>query len=137
MVAHYPLQRTRRLRRHPRRLHAARLLRDHPPRRPRRLHRPPHRLPAGRRDHGTRTVPFFLEHDTGAEPLATLVGKLAGYQHLAERTGHRWPLLFWLHSSIRERHLHRLFDDAQPPPIFPIATAARDRTTDRNPAEDI
>jgi hypothetical protein len=53
-----------------------------------------------------RTVSFFLEHDTGSEPLQTLVDKLDGYAHL-HRTGLHWPVLFWLPSTIRELNLHR------------------------------
>jgi hypothetical protein len=85
---------------------------------------------------GLATVPFFLEHDTGTEPLAVLTRKIDGYQRLARQTGHRWPVLFWLHSSTRERHLHEhLAHD--PRPTVPVATAARDRTEDLNPADAI
>ncbi|WP_432968438.1 hypothetical protein [Dactylosporangium sp. CA-233914] len=41
----------------------------------------------------------------GTEPLGTLIDKLAAYAELATVTGHVWPVLFWLHSSHRERHL--------------------------------
>jgi predicted transcriptional regulator len=82
------------------------------------------------------TVPFFLEHDTGTEPLTTLLRKIPGYEHLARHVGHRWPVLFWLHSSTRERHLQEHLAGG-PPPDVPVATAARDRTDGQSPAEAI
>jgi hypothetical protein len=82
------------------------------------------------------TVPFFLEHDTGTEPLAILLGKIDGYQRMAGQTGHRWPVLFWLHSSTRERHLHEHL--ARGPRLtVPVATAARDRPDSLTPADAI
>jgi predicted transcriptional regulator len=80
------------------------------------------------------TVSFFLEHDTGTEPLAVLLGKIEGYQRLARETGHRWPVLFWLHSSTRERHLHQHLARGLRPSV-PVATAARDRIDGLTPAE--
>ncbi|HZN73784.1 MAG TPA: replication-relaxation family protein [Micromonosporaceae bacterium] len=70
-----------------------------------------------------RTVAFFLEYDTGTEPLQKLVDKVDGYAML-HRSGLRWPVLFWLHSSAREQNLHRRL-----PAILraAVATAARDR----------
>ncbi len=41
-------------------------------------------------------VDFFLEYDTGTEPLSRVVAKLAGYAALAARTGITTPVLFWL-----------------------------------------
>src|SRR4051812_9217824 len=54
------------------------------------------------------TVGFFLEADTGSEPLGRLVAKLDRYAQLARRGGPRYPVLFWLGSEQREEHLHRL-----------------------------
>ena len=45
-------------------------------------------------------------------------------------------MLFWLHSSTRERHLHEHLT-AGVPPAVPVATAARDRTHGQNPADAI
>jgi hypothetical protein len=57
---------------------------------------------------GDLEVPFFLEYDTGTErPLDRLVDKLDGYIDLAVATGRVWPVLFWLPSAARERHLHQ------------------------------
>ncbi|MBL7261362.1 replication-relaxation family protein [Paractinoplanes lichenicola] len=82
-----------------------------------------------------RRVPFYLEHDTGTEPLPVLVDKLDAYEDLAVATGRVYPVLFWLHSSLRERHLHQRLTDARI--RHPVATAARDRAARMNPAEAI
>jgi Replication-relaxation len=55
---------------------------------------------------------FFLEYDTGTEPLARVIGKLDGYAALAARTGITTPVLFRLagvgHRARRQqrRRLH-------------------------------
>ncbi|RSN56665.1 replication-relaxation family protein [Actinomadura sp. WAC 06369] len=66
-----------------------------------------------------RTLDFFLEHDTGTEPLARVARKLAGYADLAEATGTTTPILFWLPSTQREANLRRLLGT----PEVPVATA--------------
>ncbi|MFG2039423.1 replication-relaxation family protein [Dactylosporangium sp. NPDC048998] len=38
------------------------------------------------------TMPFFLEFDTGTEPLHVLTGKVAEYTDLARTTGQVWPV---------------------------------------------
>ncbi|GAA2375067.1 replication-relaxation family protein [Dactylosporangium salmoneum] len=78
-------------------------------------------------------VPFFLEYDTGTEPLRTLVDKLDGYADLARTLGRVWPVLFWLHSPARERNLQRLLTD--PPPAVPVATGHR--AGPPSPADDV
>jgi hypothetical protein len=67
-------------------------------------------------------VPFFVEYDTGTEPLGSLVGKLAGYGELAATVGQVWPVLFWLHSAVRERNLRRWLVDERL--TIPVATGA-------------
>jgi Replication-relaxation len=78
---------------------------------------------------------FFLEYDTGTEPLARLIAKLAGYAALAARTGITTPVLFWLRSPRREAALHARLSGPPPPgtrdaasaaqiPGVPVATAA-------------
>ncbi|GGL20219.1 replication-relaxation family protein [Mangrovihabitans endophyticus] len=57
---------------------------------------------------GDTTVGFFLETDTGSEPLGRLVAKLDRYAKLARRGGPRYPVLFWLDNEQREEHLHRV-----------------------------
>lgn len=70
-------------------------------------------------------MPFFLEHDTGTEPLTELVRKLVGYARLAHAGGPRWPVLFWLHSTTRAHHLHQQLAPLAPLAV-PVATASRD-----------
>lgn len=75
-------------------------------------------------------VEFFLEHDTGSEPLSRVAGKLAGYRDLAEADGTARPVLFWLALSGREPGLrHALGDTA-----LPVATAVLEMG---NPADTI
>ena len=58
------------------------------------------------RDH-TREQDFFLEHDTGTEPLHRLLTKIGDYAALVEMTGITdTPVLFSLPNSAREDHLH-------------------------------
>ena len=87
-----------------------------------------------------RTVAVFVEHDTGSEPLHVLLGKLPRYAALARATGRDWPVLFWLPSAARERHLHdRLAEVQASVPAVPVATAARDHAAAEglSPAEAI
>ncbi|WP_328467259.1 replication-relaxation family protein [Actinoplanes sp. NBC_00393] len=84
---------------------------------------------------GGRRVPFFLEHDTGAEPLHILLDKIGGYDYLARATGRAYPVLFWLHSAVREHHLHLRLTEAGI--RYPIATAARDSTAGLSPADAV
>ncbi|WP_194821248.1 replication-relaxation family protein [Micromonospora sp. S-DT3-3-22] len=72
-------------------------------------------------------VPFFVEYDTGGEPLSVLIGKLVGYREWFAAMGRAWPVLFWLHSAARERNLRRMW--AETPPLVPVATGARDHAT--------
>ena len=80
-------------------------------------------------------VDFFLEYDTGTEPLTRVTAKLAGYAALAARTGITTPVLFWLPSAGREAALHARLAGPPPPgtpgaasaaqiPGVPVATAA-------------
>ena len=66
-----------------------------------------------------RRVEFFVEHDTGSEPLARVADKLAGYRDLAEADGAARPLLFWLAQPGREPGLRKALGDA----ALPVATA--------------
>jgi hypothetical protein len=64
-------------------------------------------------------VEFFLEHDTGSEPLSRVAGKLAGYRDLAEADAFSRPVLFWLAQPGREPGLRRALSDTR----IPMATA--------------
>ena len=87
---------------------------------------------------GTRTTEFFLEYDTGTEPLHRLIYKLDGYTELAETTGIPpgaatsavIPVLFHLPSSRRETHLHAELRDH--PAGVPVATTTA-RLTEATP----
>lgn len=70
-------------------------------------------------------VDFFLEYDTGTEPLTRVVAKLAGYAALAARTGITTPVLFWLPSARREAALHRRLAGPPPRGIRNAASAAQ------------
>ncbi|MCI4064471.1 replication-relaxation family protein [Micromonospora sp. R77] len=73
---------------------------------------------------GDHQVPFFLEYDTGTEPLTELVRKVDAYHRMAGLGGPRWPVLFWLHSMARAHHLHQRL--ARETLRVPVATAGRD-----------
>ncbi|WP_203786844.1 replication-relaxation family protein [Paractinoplanes rishiriensis] len=72
-----------------------------------------------------RSTAFFLEYDTGTETLARLVDKVGGYRQLARVTGNVWPVLFWLPTAARERHLHAALTEARVG--YPVATAVHGR----------
>ena len=74
---------------------------------------------------GQRSASFFLEYDRGTEPLSALVRKLLGYAQLAADGGPPWPVLFWLPSTARERHLHQVLSGERLP--VPVATAVHGR----------
>ena len=71
-------------------------------------------------DAGT-TVGWFLEADTGTEPLGRLTSKLDRYAALIRRGGPRYPVLFWLPGEAREEHLHTLLRSRRD--AVPTATA--------------
>lgn len=71
------------------------------------------------------TIDFFLEHDTGTEPLSRVLAKLDGYAALAEATGITTPVLFWLPNPAREANLRK----ALATPDVPVATAVHTATT--------
>jgi hypothetical protein len=77
------------------------------------------------------TAGFWLEADTGTEPLTRVLSKLDGYRRFAAGGGPRYPVLFWVASPIREEHLHRLL--RQEPGGVTTVTA----THDTDPAEAV
>jgi hypothetical protein len=72
--------------------------------------------------HGTG-VDFFLEYDTGTEPLKKVTDKLTGYARLAEVDGFTTPVLIWTNSPRRETNLHAAITTA-PIPVFTATPAA-------------
>ncbi|BCB81228.1 hypothetical protein GCM10022251_62800 [Phytohabitans flavus] len=77
---------------------------------------------------GDRQVPFFLEFDTGTEPITELGRKLVSYCTLMVRGGPAWPVLFWLHATDRALHLHQEIAELDLPDL-PVATGTRDHAT--------
>lgn len=71
---------------------------------------------------------WFLEYDTGTEPLPRLAAKLADYARLAQATGIRTPTLFVFPTLRRERAARRALAPAQDTTQMPlpIATTAHD-----------
>lgn len=67
-----------------------------------------------------RHVRFFLEYDTGTEGLTRLAGKLTGYAQLAQATSRPQLVLFRLHSTARETHLHEVLEKLRT--SVPVAT---------------
>lgn len=80
-------------------------------------------------DPACRAVGWWLEHDTGTEPLRRVVAKLADYATLA---GTDWglPVLFWLPTSLREAHLADRMATTGIPSGLTVATAAADYAAD-------
>ena len=72
-------------------------------------------------EHG-RQVAFFVEYDTGSEPLARVAAKICGYAELVAAGGPRHPVCFWLGSAAREAHLRRLLAERRPQ--LAVATAS-------------
>ena len=70
---------------------------------------------------GTASVGFFLEHDTGTEDVARVVGKLPGYERLAHDTGVAYPVLLWVPDARRAGRL--LGTLAGVPTLMPVAVA--------------
>jgi hypothetical protein len=71
------------------------------------------------------TIGLFLEYDNGTEDLARLVRKLDAYDQLAADGGPTYSVLFWLHSAVRETHLHAALAERRHPGPVPAASAVR------------
>lgn len=80
----------------------------------------------GRWTDGTRSTAFFIEYDTGSEPLTRVIGKLPGYADLATAGGPGVPVLFWVPSTRRETNLHTALARTGTP--VTIATASVEMT---------
>ena len=79
-----------------------------------------------------RAVAYFLEHDTGTEPLGVLARKVAAYRTVRGGGGPAWPVLFWLPTTARESNLHKRLDGSARGML--VATAARDAAAEHGPA---
>lgn len=72
-----------------------------------------------------QTLDFFLEYDTGTEPLGRVAAKLDGYARLTETTGIVTPVLFLVATERREANLRQKLL-RQPAHMFvPVATGCR------------
>jgi hypothetical protein len=78
-------------------------------------------------DHATMTG-FWLEHDTGTEPLGRLLSKVEAYRRLHRDGGPNFPVLFWLPTAAREANLHKRLAGVSVSGVT-VATAARDTVT--------
>lgn len=83
----------------------------------------------GRWRDGQEWSEFFLEYDTGTEPLHRLVAKIAGYADLLRTADTCSPVLFWLRTPGREQHLHALLADLDLDDVVCVATAVGDPAT--------
>ncbi|MEJ3741812.1 replication-relaxation family protein [Actinomycetes bacterium KLBMP 9797] len=81
---------------------------------------------------GDRTVAYFLEHDTGTEPLGVLARKITAYRKVRAEGGPAWPVLFWLPTTTRETNLHKRLNGSARGMV--LATAARDAAAEHGPA---
>jgi hypothetical protein len=82
-------------------------------------------------------VPFYLEWDSGTEPLTVLVGKLDSYRRQIRDQLPRWPVLLSLHSATRERNLHHRLAESGSSTV--VATISRDQlaTHQLSPADQV
>jgi hypothetical protein len=81
----------------------------------------------GRWHQDGRETDFFLEYDTGTEPLPRLISKIGDYTSLAELTGITGtPVLFALPNPAREDHLHARLTPASPPVATTTPQALQD-----------
>ncbi|MFR9780281.1 replication-relaxation family protein [Micromonospora sp. MS34] len=84
-----------------------------------------------------RSVPFFLEYDTGRERLDILTEKIAKYERLSAMSAWAWPVLFHLPSARREANLHHRLAGTTPRAFIATTTADLRTATDSSPAEQV
>ncbi|SCF34357.1 Replication-relaxation [Micromonospora viridifaciens] len=84
-----------------------------------------------------RSVPFFLEYDTGRERLDILIDKIAKYQLLYSMSTWAWPVLFHLPSARREANLHHRLAGIRPSAIIATTTADLRAATGTSPADRV
>jgi hypothetical protein len=80
----------------------------------------------GRWTDGMRTTAFFIEYDTGTEPLTKVVAKLPGYADLATAGGPDIPVLIWVPTARRETNLQATLADTGT--SVTVATASAELT---------
>lgn len=84
-----------------------------------------------------REIEFFLEYDTGTEPLTRVAGKLHDYARLAAATGIVTPVLFWFGAQAREAAARAALASTlaalDRPGTVPVATTTADPTRSGEP----
>ncbi|MGW3809170.1 replication-relaxation family protein [Micromonospora sp. NPDC005113] len=87
-------------------------------------------------EHG-RSVPFFLEYDTGRERLDILTEKIAKYERLVCLSNWAWPVLFHLPSARREANLHHRVAGINLKTVIATTTTELRAATGASPAEQV
>ncbi|MFY1597356.1 replication-relaxation family protein [Micromonospora sp. WMMD737] len=87
-------------------------------------------------EHG-RSVPFFIEYDTGLERLDILTEKIAKYERVYAMSTWAWPVLFHLPSARRETNLHHRLAEARPRAVIATTTAELRTALGTSPAEQV
>jgi hypothetical protein len=80
----------------------------------------------GRWREASNDVDFFVEYDTGTEPLGRVAAKLDGYADLAREDGVLTPILIWTTTAKREANLHRQLRGTPVPVATATPAAIRD-----------
>ncbi|MEV4170124.1 replication-relaxation family protein [Nonomuraea sp. NPDC049709] len=80
----------------------------------------------GRWTEGLHNIEFFLEYDTGTEPLDRVAHKLDGYARLTESSRIVTPVLFWVQGERREANLRKKLKHHPANMFVPIATGHAD-----------
>ena len=81
-----------------------------------------------------RKVDFFIEYDTGSEPLGRVAAKFAGYGDLVAAGGPDRPVLLWLQSATREVHLHQHLAEHAPACLVATGSAVLAAALGTSPA---
>ncbi|MFI7492677.1 replication-relaxation family protein [Micromonospora echinaurantiaca] len=84
-----------------------------------------------------RSVPFFLEYDTGRERLDILTEVITKYERLYAMSTWTWPVLLHLPSARRETNLHHRLATVDLQAVIATTTAELRATTGTSPAEQI
>ncbi|GGO99358.1 replication-relaxation family protein [Wenjunlia tyrosinilytica] len=79
--------------------------------------------------HGDQLLPFFLEFDTGTQPLTRLEAKLAGYAAFTTATNTRPALLIHTRTQSRDQALRRRLASIAREWGLDVATSSADFTT--------
>jgi hypothetical protein len=84
-----------------------------------------------------RRIDFFIEYDTGTEPLNRLVAKLGGYNDLATAGGTHPPILFWFPTARREANARAALGYKSHSNLFATASTDLQLASQASPAGPI